>query len=123
MTVRNMFLTPTAADLLQRTGGAKLFSKIALISGFHQLRIREEHAHKTAFVTEGGHYEWVVCPFRLSSTPSCLQRLMSTVLEEQICTGNVVVYVDDVCIFTKTDDPHEHLEKLSLESLGFLEAA
>ena len=82
------------------------------MSGFHQLRIRDEHAHKTAFVTEDGHYEWVVCPFGLSSTPSCFQRLMSTVLEEHIRAGYVVVYVDDICIFTKTDDPHEHLDKL-----------
>jgi hypothetical protein len=106
-------------DLIQRTWGAKLFSKIDLMSGFHQLHIREEHAHKTAFVTEDGHYEWVVCPFGLSSTPSCFQRLMSTVLEEHIRAGYVVVYVDDICIFTKTDDPHEHLEKLEkvLDSL------
>ena len=118
-TVRDRFPTPTAADLIQRTWGAKLFSKIDLMSGFHQLRIRDEHAHKTAFVTEDGHYEWVVCPFGLSSTPSCFQRLMSTVLEEHIRAGYVVVYVDDICIFTKTDDPHEHLEKLEkvLDSL------
>jgi hypothetical protein len=118
-TVRDRFPTPTAADLIQRTWGAKLFSKIDLMSGFHQLRIREEHAHKAAFVTEDGYYEWVVCPFGLSSTPSCFQRLMSTVLEEHIRAGYVVVYVDDICIFTKTDDPHEHLEKLEkvLDSL------
>jgi hypothetical protein len=82
-TVRDRFPTPTVADLI-------LFSKIDIMSGFHQLRIRDEHAHKTAFVVEDGPYEWVVCPFGLSSTPSCFQRL----------------------IFTKTDDPHEHLEKL-----------
>jgi hypothetical protein len=89
------------------------------MSGFHQLRIRDEHAHKTAFVTEDGHYEWVVCPFGLSSTPSCFQRLMSTMLEEHIRAVYVVVYVDDTCIFTKTDDPQEHLEKLEkvLDSL------
>ena len=49
-----------------------------------KLRIRDEYDHKTAIVTENGHYEWVVCPFGLSSTPSCFQRLMSTVLEEHI---------------------------------------
>jgi hypothetical protein len=114
--VRARFPTPTAVDLIQRTWGTKLFSKIDLMSGFHQLRIRDEHAHKTAFVTEDGHYEWVVCPFGLSSTPS---RLMSTVLEEHIRAGYVVAYVDDICIFTKTDDPQEHLEKLEkvLDSL------
>jgi hypothetical protein len=118
-TVRDRFPTPTAADLIQRTWGSKLFSKIDLMSDFHQLLIRDEHAHKTTFVNEDGHYQWVVCPFGLSATPSCFQRLMSTVLEEHIRAGYVVVYVDDICIFTKTDDPHEHLDKLQkvLDSL------
>jgi hypothetical protein len=67
------FPTSTTADLIQRTWGSNLFSKIDLMSGFHQLRIRDEHAHKTVFVTEDGHYEWVVCPFGFCSTPSCFQ--------------------------------------------------
>jgi hypothetical protein len=118
--VLDRFPSPTAADLIQRTWGEKHFSKIDLMSGFHQLRIREEHAHKTVFVTEDGHYEWVVCTFGLSSTPSCFQRLMLTVLEEHIHAGYDVVYIDDNCIFTKTDDPHEHLETLEkgLDSLS-----
>ena len=56
-TVRDRFPTPTAGDLISRTRGAKLFSKIDLHSGFHQLRMREEDIHKTAFVTPSRHYE------------------------------------------------------------------
>jgi hypothetical protein len=60
-TVRDRFPTPTAADLIQRTWGSKLFIKIDLMSDFHQLRIRDEHAHKTAFVTEGGTHPCGLC--------------------------------------------------------------
>ena len=50
-TMRDRFPTPTAGDLIAKTRGAKLFSKIDLLSGFHQLRMREADAHKTAFAT------------------------------------------------------------------------
>jgi hypothetical protein len=111
-TVRDRFPTPTAGDLIARTRGAHFFSKIDLHSGFHQLRIREEDIHKTAFVTPSGHYEWVTAPFGLTATPSAFQRLMSFVLEEHIRAGYCVVYCDDVCIFSKSDDPFDHLEKV-----------
>ena len=119
VTVRDKFPTPTAADLIARTRGAKLFSKIDLHSGFHQLRIREEDIHKTAFSTPFGQYEWVTAPFGLTATPSAFQRLMSHVLRDHIAAGYVVVYLDDVAIFTKTNDPLDHLAKVRavLESL------
>ena len=111
-TVRDRFPTPTAGDLIARTRGAKMFSKIDLLGGFHQLRIRETDCHKTAFVTPTGHYEWVSAPFGLTATPSAFQRLMTFVLRDHIQAGYCVVYIDDVCIFTKTDDPEEHLAKV-----------
>ena len=111
-TVRDRFPTPTAGDLISRTRGAKLFSKIDLHSGFHQLRMREEDIHKTAFVTPNGHYEWVCAPFGLSATPSAFQRFMSFVLREHIQAGYCVVYCDDIAIFSFSDDPLDHLIRL-----------
>ena len=111
-TVRDRFPTPTAADLIARTRGARLFSKVDLHSGFHQLRIRESDCHKTAFVTPTGHYEWVSAPFGLTATPSAFQRRMDFVLRDHIRAGYCVVYVDDVCIFTQSDDPVDHLAKV-----------
>ena len=111
-TVRDKFPTPTASDLISRTRGARLLSKIDLHSGFHQLRIREEDIHKTAFVTPDGQYEFVTAPFGLSSTPSAFQRLMTFVLEEHIRGGYCAVYCDDIAIWTTSDDPLEHLDKV-----------
>ena len=111
-TVRDKFPTPTAADLIARTRGARWLSKIDLHSGFHQLRIREQDIHKTAFITPSGQYEYVTAPFGLSSTPSAFQRLMSFVLEEHIRGGYCAVYIDDVAIWSTSDDPLDHLEKL-----------
>jgi len=90
-----------------------MFSKLDLHSGFHQLRIREGDQHKTAFVTSGGQYEWVTCPFGLSNTPSYFQRLMNNILHDHITTGYCVCYCDDLLICTESDDPSEHLVKLT----------
>jgi len=61
-TLRDCYPTPVATDLIARTRGCKMFSKLDLHSGFHQLRIREGDQHKTSSVTPGGQYEWVTCP-------------------------------------------------------------
>ena len=111
-TVRDKFPTPTAADLIARTRGARLLSKIDLHSGFHQLRIREDDIHKTAFVTPMGQYEFVTAPFGLSSTPSAFQRLMTFVLEEHIRGGYCAVYCDDIAVWSTSDCPLDHLDKL-----------
>ena len=68
-TMRDRFPTPTAGDLIAKTRGAKLFSKIDLQSGFHQLRMSDADAHKTAFATPSGLYEFVSAPL---VSPACL---------------------------------------------------
>jgi len=90
-----------------------MFSKLDLHSGFHQLRIREGDQHKTAFVTPGGQYEWVTCPFGQSNTPSYFQHLMNNILHDHIAAGYYVCYCDDLLIFTESDDLSEHLVKLT----------
>jgi len=83
-----------------------MFSKLDLQSGFHQLRIREGDQDKTAFTTPGAagaQYEWVTCPFGLTNTPSCFQRLMNHVLFDHIAANYCVVYCDDVLIYTETE--------------------
>jgi len=115
-TSRDCFPTPVASDLITRTRGARMFSKLDLQSGFHQLRIREGDQHKTVFTTPGAvgaQYEWVTCPFGLTNTPSCFQRLMNHVLFDGIAVIYCVVYCDNVLIYTETDDLAEHMAKLT----------
>jgi len=118
-TLRDCYPTPVASDLIARTRGSRMFSKLDLQSDFHQLRIREGDQHKTAFTTPGGQYEWATCPFGLTNTPSCFQRLMNHILRDHIAGHYCVVYCDDILIFTNTDDPVEHFLKLTavLETL------
>jgi len=93
-----------------------MFYKLDLQSGFHQLRIREGDQQKTAFTTPGAagaQYEWVTCPFGLTNTPSCFQRLMNHELFDHIADDYCMVYCDNVLIYTEADDPAEHMAKLS----------
>jgi len=112
-TLRDCYPTPVAIDLIARTRGARMFFQLDLHGGFHQLRIREGDQHKTAFVTPGGQYEWVTGPFGLSNTPSYFQRLMNDILHDHIAAGYCVCNCDDLLICTESDDPAEHLLKLT----------
>lgn len=111
-TVRDRFPTPTAGDLIAKTRGAKLFSKIDLLSGFHQLRMSDDAVSKTAFATPSGLYEFVSAPFGLTSVPGAFQRFMQFVLAEHIEAGYCVVYCDDIAIFSRSDDPLVHLQHI-----------
>jgi hypothetical protein len=120
-TVRDLFPTPTAGDLIAKTRGAKLFSKIDLLSGFHQLRMSDDTMRKTAFASPSGLYEFVSAPFGLTSVPGAFQRFMQFVLAEHIEAGYCVVYCDDIAIFSQSDDPLVHLQHLEAVLASLLE--
>ena len=97
-------------DVLHDTiAGAKVYTALDLAQGYHQLRIKEDDQHKTAFVTQCGQWQWIMMPFGLTSAPSSFQRLLNTILKPHQ-NPFVLVYLDDVLIFS--NDLEEHLQHI-----------
>lgn len=105
ITIKNKYPLPRIADLLDRLSGARYFTSLDLRSGYHQLRIDPADVQKTAFSTSFGHYEYTVMPFGLTNAPASFQQLMNDILRPHLNTF-VIVYLDDILIFSRTFDDH-----------------
>uniref|UniRef100_A0A388L9A2 Integrase catalytic domain-containing protein n=1 Tax=Chara braunii TaxID=69332 RepID=A0A388L9A2_CHABU len=111
-TIKNAGPLPRIDDLLERLGGAKYFSK----SGYHQISIRPQDRYKTAFKTRYGHFEWVVMPFGLTNAPTTFQAAMTTEFRAML-DRFVLVYLDDILVYSRTLEEHlEHFRRV-LETL------
>ncbi|GJT28542.1 putative reverse transcriptase domain-containing protein [Tanacetum coccineum] len=104
--VQNQYPLPRINDLFDQLQGAKFFSKIDLNSGYHQLRVKEQHVSKKSFRTRYGHYEFLVMPFRLTNALAVFMDLMNRVFYEYL-DRFVIVFVDDILVFSKTREEHE----------------
>ncbi|GBG93035.1 hypothetical protein CBR_g58303 [Chara braunii] len=108
--VKNAEPLPRIDDLLDRVQGCKYYSKIDLKSGYHQIAIRPEDQHKTAFQTRYGLYEFVVMPFGLCNAPGTFQHAMNRIFHDYL-DKFVVVYLHDILIFSKSVEEHaQHVE-------------
>jgi hypothetical protein len=116
VTIKNKYLFPRIEDLFDQMKGASVFSKIDLRSGYHQLKIRELDIPKTAFRTRYGLYEYTVMSFRLTNVLAYFMYLMNKVFMEYLVKF-IVVFIDDILVFSKMKEEHEKHLRLVLEKL------
>jgi hypothetical protein len=116
VTIKNKFPHPRIEGLFDQMKGASVFSKIDLRSGYHQLRIRESDIPKIAFCTWYGLYEYTVMSFRLTNASVYFMYLMNKVFMEYL-NKFVVVFINDILIFSKMEEEHEKHIRLVLEKL------
>ncbi|WVZ98524.1 hypothetical protein U9M48_043954 [Paspalum notatum var. saurae] len=116
VTVKNKYPLPHIDILFDQLGGATVFSKIDLRSGYHQIKVREENIPKTAFSTRYGLYEYLVMSFGLTNAPAFFMYLMNSVFMNEL-DKFVVVFIDDILVYSKNEKEHEEHLRIVLSRL------
>nr|GFA71367.1 putative reverse transcriptase domain-containing protein [Tanacetum cinerariifolium] len=116
LTVKNRYPLPRIDDLFDQLQGSSVYLKIDLRLGYHQLRVREEDIPKTVFRTRYGHYEFQVMPFGLTNAPAVFMDLINRVYKPYL-DKFVIVFINDILIYSKNKKEHEEHLTLILELL------
>jgi hypothetical protein len=116
VTIKNKYPLPWIDDLFDQLRGACVFSKIDLRSGYHQLKIKVRDIPKTAFITRYALFEYTIMSFGLTNAPAYFMYLMNKVFMEYL-DKFMVVFIDDILIYSKDDEEHEKHLHLVLQKL------
>jgi len=118
VTVKNRYLLPLISELVSQLRRAQYFTKLDVRWGFNNVRIKPGDEWKVAFRTNRGLFEPLVMFFGMTNSPATFQTMMNDVFRTVIAEGIVVVYLDDILIFTKTEEEHERAVRRVLEILA-----
>jgi hypothetical protein len=116
VTIKNKYPLPHINILFDQLAGAKVFSKIDLHSGHHQIKIRPEDVPKTAFSSRYGLYEYLVMSFGLTNAPAHFMYLINSVFMLKL-DKFVMVFIDDILVYSKTEEEHEQHLRIILQRL------
>ena len=116
VTIKNQYPLPRIDDLFDQLRRARVYSKIDLCTGYHQLRVREANILKTTFRMRYGHFEFIVMPFGLTNAPTAFMDFMHRVFQPYL-DQFVVVFVDDILIFSQSEEEHEDHLWIVLQAL------
>jgi hypothetical protein len=116
VTINNKYPLPHIDILFDQLAGAKVFSKVDLRSGYHQIMIRLKDVPKTAFSTRYGLYEYLVMLFGLTNAPAHFMYLMNSVFMPEL-DKFIVVFIDDILIYSKSEEEHAQHLRVILQRL------
>ncbi|XP_075432287.1 uncharacterized protein LOC142469212 [Ascaphus truei] len=105
LTIKNRYPLPLIAELFDKLQGARIFTKLDLRGAYNLVRIREGDEWKTAFNTRDGHYEYLVMPFGLCNAPAVFQDFVNDIFRD-LLDHHVIVYLDDILIFSRSMPEH-----------------
>ena len=111
LTVKNKYPLPRIDDMLDALSGAKVFSSLDLRQAYHQIKLQDSDKPKTAFRTPFGHYQWATLSMGLTNAPAVFQAVVNNIFRPYLGKF-VVVYLDDICVYSKSEE--EHMKHLSL---------